>query len=110
MEDINEFRKFISFRFATIRNAHKISARKLSLDMGQGSEYINQIENGRKMPSIEGLFNFCDYFKIPLSEFFDTTQTYPIQYKTLINELNKLDMDELEHITKTVRLINRSKK
>ncbi|MBQ8522178.1 MAG: helix-turn-helix transcriptional regulator [Clostridia bacterium] len=110
MENITEFKNFVRQRFAIIRNSNNISARKLSIEMGQGTEYINQIENGRKMPSLEGLYNFCDYFKISLSEFFDTSQMYPIQYKEIIGELNKLDLDELEHITKNIRLINRSKK
>ena len=78
--------------------------------MGQGSEYINQIENGRKMPSMEGFYNFCDYFKISFGEFFDESQNYPIQYKEIIKELNKLDSNELEHIIKNIKLINRSKK
>ena len=58
MESFEEFKDFISKRIATIRNANNISARKLSIEMGQGSEYINQIENGRKMPSMEGFYLF----------------------------------------------------
>jgi transcriptional regulator with XRE-family HTH domain len=98
-------KKYIGNRFANIRLAHNMSARKLSEELGQGSQYINQIENARKMPSIEGLFNFCDYFNITLKEFFDDEQTYPIQYKALLNELNKLDVDKLEHIIKNIKLI-----
>jgi len=110
MEEFENLKYFISNRFATIRNAHNISARKLSIEMGQSTEYINQIENGRKMPSLEGLFNFCDYFKITISEFFDVTQKYPVQYKEIINELNKLDSEELSHIKKNIEYITRNKK
>ena len=42
VEDFESFKKFISNRFAVIRNAHNISARKLSIEMGQSTEYINQ--------------------------------------------------------------------
>ena len=109
MQDFESLKKFISNRFAVIRNAHNISARKLSIEMGQSTEYINQIENGRKMPSMEGLFNFCDYFKITIGEFFDSTLGYPVQYKEIIENLNKLDNEELAHISKNIEYISRTK-
>ena len=64
-------KNFIKERYAKIRLAHNISARKLSLELGQSTEYINQIENGKNMPSVEGLMNFCNYFNISMGEFFE---------------------------------------
>lgn len=103
-------KSFIGKRIAVLRNAKKISARGMSLDLGQSSEYINQIENGRSMPSIEGLINICDYFDITMSEFFDESIVYPIQYKELLQELNKLDSIELEKVIDIVKLISVNKK
>lgn len=102
---------FYGRRIAKLRMAKNISARKLSMELGQGTEYINQIENNRCMPSLEGLSNICEYFNISLSDFFDETTEYPIEYKEIIEELNKLDKIELEQITKTIKLItsNRTK-
>ena len=74
------------------------------------SEYINQIENARSMPSVEGLINICDYFEISLSDFFDTKTKYPLEYKDLLSELNKLDAFELEQIVNLIKLITRNKK
>lgn len=108
MENIDKF--FIGKRVATLRNAKRISARSMSLELGQSSEYINQIENGRSMPSVEGLINICDYFEISLSDFFDTQTTYPLEYKDLLSELNKLDTFELEQIVNLIKLITRNKK
>ena len=108
MEKIDKF--FIGKRVATLRNAKRISARSMSLELGQSSEYINQIENGRSMPSVEGLINICDYFEISLSDFFDTQTTYPLEYKDLLSELNKLDTFELEQIVNLIKLITRNKK
>lgn len=99
-------RKFVQNRYATIRLAHNVSARKLSLELGQSTEYINQIENGKNMPSLEGLFNFCDYFGLTLGEFFEQDYAYPVEYKKLIQELNKLDALELKQILDLVTLIN----
>ena len=108
MENLDKF--FIGKRVATLRNAKHISARSMSLELGQSSEYINQIENGRSMPSVEGLINICDYFEISLSDFFDTKTTYPLEYKDLLSELNKLDAFELEQIVNLIKLITWNKK
>ena len=102
-------KSFVQNRYAIIRNAHNISARKLSFELGQSSEYINQIENGKSMPSIEGLFNFCDYFGITLGEFFDQTINYPIEFREIISELNKLDTIEIKTIHDVLVMINKNK-
>ncbi|MBQ7880465.1 MAG: helix-turn-helix transcriptional regulator [Clostridia bacterium] len=102
-------KSFIKERYSAIRNAHNISARKLSLELGQSSEYINQIENGKCLPSIEGLLNFCDYFNVSIAEFFNEEFKYPVEYKEIINELNKLDKIELNQITDLVKLITKNK-
>ncbi len=102
-------KKFVQTRYATIRLAHNISARKLSLELGQSSEYINQIESGKSMPSLEGLFNFCEYFHIGLGEFFEQEYNYPVEYKKIIHELNKLDTMELKQFYDLILLINSKK-
>ncbi|MBE5735598.1 MAG: helix-turn-helix transcriptional regulator [Clostridiales bacterium] len=102
-------KQFIKERYYNIRNAHNLSARKLSIELGQSSEYINQIETGKNMPSIDGLINFCDYFNITLTEFFDENITYPVQYKELLSQLNKLDTKELELIIDLIKAINSKK-
>ena len=54
---------------------------------------------------------FCDYFKIRVSDFFDTDQTYPTKYKSLVADLNKLTPDELGEIAAVVkRLANKKGK
>lgn len=102
-------KQFIQNRYAVIRLAHNLSARKLSLELGQSTEYINQIESGKSMPSLEGLFNFCDYFQISLGEFFEQDFRYPVEYKKIIQELNKLDALALTQIYQLLLLINANK-
>ena len=67
---------FIGKRVATLRLAKGISARALSMELGQSENYINHIENGRSEPSMEGLRNICDYFEISLADFFDDKNEY----------------------------------
>lgn len=101
------YREFIKDRYARIRLAHNISARKLSLELGQSTEYINQIENGKNMPSVEGLINFCNYFDISVGEFFEDKFNYPVEYSAIIEELNKMDALALKQILELLKLINK---
>ncbi len=102
-------RKFVQIRYARIRNAHKISARKLSLELGQSTEYINQIESGNALPSLEGLFNFCDYFNMSLGEFFEDRFNFPVEYANIIAELNKMDLLAVNQVYELLKLINANK-
>ena len=73
--------------------------------MGMSSEYINQIETGKLRPSLEFIANFCDYFKITVAEFFDGGVEYPVEYRALISDLNKLSREELGQITGFVKML-----
>ena len=99
-------KKYVGDRYAKIRLAHGISGRKLSRELGQSTEYINQIENGRSMPSLEGLLNFCEYFNISVGEFFEDKFVYPVQYEKIISELNKMDALALDTVYALLKLIN----
>lgn len=99
-------KEFIKNRISKIRSSKNVSARSLSLELGMSSEYINQIENGRLNPSLDFILNFCEYFKLTIGEFFDEDNSFPIEYKSLINQLNKLTKEELAHITDLVNLLN----
>lgn len=102
-------RTIIKERYAAIRQAHNISARKLSLELGQSTEYINQIENGKCLPSVEGLFNFCNYFNITVGEFFMEEWRFPVEYANIIKELNKMDVMAIRQIYDLLKLINANK-
>lgn len=98
-------REFVRNRFASIRLARNISARALSIKLGQSTAYISQIENGRRLPSLEVLFSFCEFFGLTLQEFFDDGKYHPVQYKDLFRILNKLDPEELFEVTTITKRI-----
>lgn len=107
--NIDMNKEFIRNRIYSIRNANNISARNLSLELGMSSEYVNQLEGGRLNPSIDFLVNFCNYFNLSLSDFFDTKTNYPTKLKELIAELNKLNDEELDLIFKFATYLNSKK-
>lgn len=103
-------KNFIGKRIAQLRLAKGISARNLSMELCQSYNYINQIENGKSSPSIDGLFSICEYFNISISDFFDETTQYPLEYRKIIEELNKLDTFELEKVYEMIKMIADNKK
>ncbi len=96
------YEKFTQNRIAQLRMQKDVSARDMSLSLGQNNSYINQIENRRALPSLQGLFYICEYFGITPQQFFDEGDTFPVQLAELVEELKKLDASTLSHISAIV--------
>jgi len=94
-------------RIAELRIQKGVSARDMSLSLGQSESYINKIENRRTLPSITGFFYICEYFGITPQEFFNTGVTAPVQMRELVNELEKLSPETTSHILQIVKDINK---
>ena len=94
---------FFALRLSQLRQIKGCSARDLSLSLGQNSAYINHIENGRALPSMQSFFNICEYLAVTPVEFFDTENVCPEQTKELITALKKLDAKTLLHITEIIK-------
>jgi len=94
---------FIAQRLAQLRMQMNVSARDMSLSMGQADNYINSIENKRSFPSIQGFFYICEYLRISPKEFFDEGNTNPALLNEVIEQLKSLDVKALEAILVFVR-------
>ena len=101
------YEEFTQTRITRLRASKNVSARDMSLSLGQNSNYINQIENGKALPSLQGLFYICEYFEITPQQFFDSETTYPAELGSLIADLKKLDGTELAHISALVKALNK---
>ena len=64
------YEKEFSKRLCELRLEKGVSAREMSLSLGQSASYINRIENGKMLPSMGGFFKICDYFSITPHYFF----------------------------------------
>lgn len=100
---------FTQRRIAQLRLQKDVSARDMSLSLGQNINYINQIENKKALPSLQGLFYICEYFQISPQQFFDEGNAFPAELADLINELKKLDRTALDHITWLIKELNSKK-
>ena len=94
-------------RLIELRLKKDVSAREMSLEMGQSEGYINKIEIGHSMPSMTGFFYICDYFRITPKDFFDDDVSHPLLLQELIKNLNRLDEKQLEHILEIIKDMKR---
>lgn len=85
-------------RLVKLRMNKGVSARDMSLSIGQSEGYINNIENGVNFPSMTVFFYICDYFKITPMEFFDIDSNNPVKNKELLEATKNLSSDKLEHL------------
>lgn len=97
------YEKYLSERIAKLRTIKKVSARDMSLSIGQNENYINHIENGKSMPSMQVFFYICDYFKISPKEFFDDGRSNPALIQALVDDLSTLGEKQIANIHEIVK-------
>lgn len=98
--------KEFSLRLSKLRAKKGSSARDMSLSMGQNPGYINNIENGKSMPSLSGILYICDYFNITPKEFFDIDIQNPSKSRELYSLAKNLDDDILDCLITIVKALN----
>lgn len=89
-------------RLTKLRQQKGVSARDMSLSIGQSAGYINKIENGKALPSMMGFFYICEYFKISPEEYFRYDTESPKLMNDLIKAIEKLSPKQAEHILQIV--------
>ncbi len=92
-----------ALRLARLREKKGVSARDMSLSIGQNPGYINNIENGKALPSLSGIYYICDYLEVTPSEFFDLDTPDPNRLKEMTAKLKKLTPHQLELVLELVR-------
>lgn len=101
-----DYMEWLPERLAQLRTEKNVSARDMSLSLGQSESYINKIENRRTMPSMAGFFYICDYFGITPQEFFTAETVSPAKTAELIQQISKLSPTKAEHILQLVKDLN----
>ena len=95
--------KDFALRLAQLRQKKKVSAREMSLAIGQNAGYINNIESGKSLPSLPGVFYICDYLGISVSEFFDLNTKNPAKLNDVISDLKRLDDQQLDNVARLLK-------
>lgn len=90
-------------RLSELRIKKGVSARDMSLSLGQSESYINKIENRRALPSMSGFLYLCEYLGITPKDFFDIDNASPGKVQNIFDAAKKLTEEQAELI---LQLIN----
>ena len=85
-------------RLVSLRMNKDVSAREMSLAIGQSAGYINNIENGVNFPSMTVFFYICNYLEISPKDFFDTDMNNPSKAYELLDAAKELNNEQLDHL------------
>ena len=101
-EVISMYEDEFPLRLAQLRTKKGVSAREMSLAIGQNAGYINNVECGKALPSMAAFFFICEYLDISPSDFFDTDAQNPEKLNALISSLKKLSDKQIDSISSIV--------
>ena len=101
--------KFIRDRITQLRMQKGVSEYKMSYDLGHSCSYIYNISSGKSLPPMAEFLEICDYFNISPSQFFDDSFENPALQQTAIEEIRKLNDDDLMLIISNLRRLNKDK-
>lgn len=85
-------------RLVQLRMNKGVSARDMSLSLGQSANYINGIENGESYPSMATFFYICDYLGVTPQQFFDLDSTNPTKAHELLEIVKSLPNEQLDNL------------
>ena len=98
---------FIRNRITELRIKKGVSEYKMSYDLGHSKSYVNNISSGKALPPMKEFLEICKYFEITPSQFFDTETDNPILLQTIINELKKLNSDDMSLILSNIQRLTK---
>ena len=103
------YEDFVPERIAQLRIKKGVSARDMSLSLGQANNYINNIENKKSLPAMQSFFYICEYLGVTPKEFFDDENADSTALREFIQEAKRLDAKSMEYILGIMKELNSRK-
>lgn len=95
--------QFVRDRITQLRLKKGVSEYQMSYDLGHSRSYVYNIS----LPPMAEFLQICNYFDITPSQFFDESEENPALLQTAIEELRKLNDDDLMLIIGNIRRLTR---
>jgi transcriptional regulator with XRE-family HTH domain len=95
--------EFFRDRLRFLRNERKVSAREMSLSLGQNEGYINKIETGKTSTSISSFLNICEYLSVSPSDFFAEEDFNNTNIQNLHSYFRKLSPKQSEYLLELIK-------
>lgn len=99
--------QFIRDRITQLRIQKGVSEYKMSYDLGHSRSYMYNISSGKSLPPMAEFLEICEYFGISPSQFFNDSSDNPALLQTAIEELKKLNDDDLMLIISNIRRLTK---
>lgn len=90
--------KKFGLRLAKLRENKGVSARQMSLDIGQNKNYINSIEAGRNYPNMKNFFNICHFLNITPQTFFQEDDAPTSEHNEFLQIACSLPPQKFHHL------------
>lgn len=91
-----------ALRLSKLREEKDVSARDMSIKLGQNPAYINNIETNKALPSMSMFFNICNFLEITPADFFNDDIENPSALNKLIKQLSLLTSNQLNILTNLI--------
>ncbi len=95
--------EFFKDRLRTLRNEKQVSAREMSLSLGQNESYINKIESGKTSTTINSFLNICEFLNISPSDFFNENIHNTIETSIFDEYIQKLTPRQAKYILEILK-------
>lgn len=105
----HEYETLFIKQLEKFRQKKNVSMREMSLSIGQSPGYIAKLLSGHNSPKMITFYWICDYLKLTPSEFFNEEVENPALLKLLVNDMQKLDEEQLMHVSAIVKDIIKGK-
>ena len=92
-------------RLTELRINKGVSARDMSLSIGQSAGYINNIENGVNLPSMMTFFYICEYLNVTPQEFFNFSEEPSNEMNALTDQLQQFDSEQINALAAFIKTI-----
>ena len=92
-------------RLTELRINKGVSARDMSLSIGQSAGYINNIENGVNLPSMMTFFYICEYLNVTPQEFFNFSEEPSNGMNALTDQLQQFDSEQINALAAFIKTI-----
>lgn len=102
--------EWFSQRLFELRNAKNVSARDMSLSLGQSESYINKIENQKALPSMNMFFFMCEYLGVTPEEFFNNNLYKDKKAEELLLLIKDLSPQQLDALKNLLEAFGKRKK
>ena len=99
--------QFIRDRITQLRLKKGVSEYQMGYDLGHSRSYIYNISSGKSLPPMTEFLAICDYFQITPGQFFDDSSENPSLLQSAIEELRKLNDDDLMLILGNIRRLTK---